>query len=49
MLLVYFWGFIGTGLLESMKNPYTIIRVVIMLIIAFVLSKVIEKAFKIEQ
>jgi len=46
--LVAFWGFIGTSLVESLKNPKILIVIIVMLLIAFLLSKIITKKFKIE-
>ena len=48
IFLVYFWGVVGTGLLESFHNPSSIITVIVMVIIAYVLSIVIKKVFKID-
>ena len=48
VFLVYFWGFVGVSLIESIKNPIYLVRVGILLLIAYVLSKVISKKFKIE-
>lgn len=46
--LVLFWGFIGTGLVESLKNPRIMIIIIIMLVISFVASKFIAKKLKIK-
>ena len=46
--LVAFWGFIGTSLLESLKNPKIIIIILLMLLIAFILSKIVSKKLDIE-
>ena len=48
VFLVYFWGFVGVSLIESIKNPIYLIRVGILLVIAYALSKIINKKFKIE-
>lgn len=48
IFLVYFWGFVGVSLLESIKNPIYLVRVGILLILAYVLSKIVSKKFKIE-
>ena len=48
IFLVYFWGFVGVSLIESIKNPIYLVRIGILLIIAYVLSKVVSKKFKIE-
>lgn len=47
LFLVYFWGTVGTGLLESFKNPESIITVIIMVVLAYLLSIIIKKVFKI--
>ncbi len=41
--LVFFWGFIGTSLIESLKNPKILIIILIMLVIAYILSKIATK------
>ena len=45
--LVYFWGFVGTSLLDIIKQPIILIRVSIILIIMYIISKVITKIVKI--
>ena len=46
LFIVYFWGFIGVSLIDSIKNPIYLIRVAILLIIAYILSMLINKKFK---
>ena len=48
IFLIFFWGFIGTSLLESLKNPKTILVIIIMLLIAYLISKFITKKLEIE-
>ncbi len=48
IFLVYFWGFVGVSLIESIKNPIYLVRVGVLLVIAYVLSKIISKKFKLE-
>ena len=45
--IVYFWGFVGVSLLESIKNPKYLIKVGIMLLVAYIISKVVNKKLKI--
>ena len=47
IFMVYFWGFIGVSLIESLKNPLIIIRVSILLIFAYILSIIAKKILKI--
>ena len=48
IFLVFFWGFIGTSLLESLKNPRIIISILSMLTIAYLISKIVVKKMNIE-
>ncbi len=45
VFLVYFWGFVGVSLLESIKNPIYLIRVGILLFAAYVVSRIVNKKF----
>ncbi|MDD6223740.1 MAG: VTT domain-containing protein [bacterium] len=47
VMMVYFWGYIGTSLLESLSDITTLIKIALLLIVAFLLSKVIEKKLKV--
>ena len=47
IFMVYFWGFIGVSLIECLKNPLIIIKVVILLIFAYILSIIAKKILKI--
>lgn len=48
IFLVYFWGVVGTGLLESLHNPRSIITVILMMVVAYLVSLIIKKVFKID-
>ncbi len=48
IFLVYFWGVIGTSLLESFRQPKNLIIVFGMVIIAYILSLITKKVFKID-
>lgn len=45
LFMVYFWAFIGTNLIQSLTNPIIIVKVIFMLIIAYILSKIVTKKF----
>lgn len=47
IFMVYFWGFIGVSLIESLKNPLIIIKVIILLLFAYILSIIAKKILKI--
>ena len=44
--MVYFWGFIGKSLIESITDPYTLAQIAVMLILAYLASKVANKFIK---
>lgn len=46
--LVYFWGFVGVGLIESLKKPSKLIGVVILIVIVYIISYILSKKLKIK-
>ena len=46
--LVAFWGYVGTSLIEGLKNPMILIKVGIIIIIMFVISKIINKKLNLD-
>ena len=48
IFLVYFWGFIGTSLIQSFKNPIILIRIGVMLLVAYLVSMLVNKRLKID-
>lgn len=48
LIIVYFWGFIGTTFLESVTDVTVIIKLIILLSLAYVGSNIIMKKYKID-
>ncbi len=48
IFLVYFWGFVGTSMIESFKNPTKLLQIIVLSLAAFIISKLINKKFGIE-
>lgn len=48
IFLVYFWGVVGTSLVESLHNPRSLITIAVMMILAYIMSIVVKKVFKID-
>lgn len=48
LFMVYFWGYIGTTLMECLANPIYLVRILIMLLAAFIISKIVNKYFDVE-
>jgi uncharacterized membrane protein YdjX (TVP38/TMEM64 family) len=46
--IVYFWGFIGKSMLESITDLRTVIILCILLFISYILSKIVSKKLEIE-
>lgn len=44
--LVYFWGYIGTSLIESFRNPMILLKIAIILALAYVISRILKKLLK---
>jgi uncharacterized membrane protein YdjX (TVP38/TMEM64 family) len=45
--LVYFWGFVGTSFLDSIGNPLILLKIIIIILCTYLLSKILNKVFKI--
>ncbi len=41
--IVYFWGYVGTGLIDSLKNPLLLLEIVILMLLVYAVSLLIQK------
>lgn len=48
IFMVYFWGYIGTTLIESITHPIYLIKIILMMFAAFIISKIINKYFNLD-
>lgn len=48
IFLVYFWGFVGTSLIDSFKNPSQLVIIGLLMITGFTVSKIVNKNLGIE-
>lgn len=48
LFMVYFWGYIGTTLIESLTHPIYLVKIILMLVAAFIISKIVTKYLNIE-
>lgn len=46
--IVVFWGNIGTSFINSFKDPIIILKVSLMLLFAYIISKIVSKKYNIE-
>ena len=47
LVMVYFWGYIGTTLLESLTDITVLFKIAGLLVVAFLISKIVEKKLKV--
>lgn len=47
--MIYFWGYIGANLLESLKNPIILVKIIVIVLLAYLISKVVEKIINVEK
>ena len=45
--MVYFWGYIGTSLLESLTDITILIRVSVLLLVSLIISRIVEKKLRV--
>lgn len=48
MFMVYFWGYVGTNLVESIAHPMNLIKILVILCVAFSLSKLLNKCLDVK-
>ena len=46
--IVIFWGYIGTSFINSFKDPSILLKISLMLLIAYVISKFVAKKYNIQ-
>ena len=46
IFLVFFWGFVGTSLVESITHPLALVRIFVIMLLAYIVSKSFNKKFK---
>lgn len=49
LFMIYFWGYIGANLLESLKNPIILVKIIVIVLLAYLISKVVEKIINVEK
>lgn len=47
-IIILFWGFLGTSLIDCLTNPLMLIKVLLMIIVCNLLSKFINKKFNLD-
>ena len=47
--MLLFYGYVAVSLVDSLKNPVAIVRIVLLVVLTYAVSKVIEKIVKVEE
>ena len=45
IFLVFFWGYVGTSLVESITHPMALIKIFVIILVAYIVSKIFSKKF----
>lgn len=48
LTMVYFWGYIGTTLIECLTHPVYLVKIIVLLLGALIISKFVNKIFKLD-
>ncbi len=48
LFMVYFWGYVGVTLIDSLKNPIYLIRIIILVLVAYIIGKIVNKKVGVE-
>lgn len=48
LFMVYFWGYVGVTLIDSLKNPIYIIRILVLVLVAYIIGKIVNKKVGVE-
>ncbi len=43
IFLVFFWGFVGTSLIDSVKHPLALIKIFVIILVAYIASRLLSK------
>ena len=46
--MVYFWGYIGTSLVESLTNPFIIVKIIISMALCYAIYILVKRVFKLD-
>ena len=49
IFVVIFWGYIGCNLVECLTNPLELIKVILLIVIAYVIAKIVNKKFELDE
>lgn len=48
VVIVLFWGYIGSSLLECLNNPIELVKVAVLVLIAYILGTIVNKNFDLD-
>ena len=45
VFLVFFWGYVGTSLVDSITHPLALVKIFVIILVAYIVSKLFNKKF----
>lgn len=48
LFMVYFWGYVGVTLIDSLKNPVYFIKILVLVLIAYIIGKIVKRKVGVE-
>ncbi len=46
--VVLFWGLVGTSLIDSLKDPISLVKVIVLVLITYIITKIVNKKFNLD-
>lgn len=47
--MLFFYGYIAVSVMESLKDPMNIVKVIVLMLVVYIISKIIEKVVKVDE
>lgn len=47
--VVLFWGLVGTNLIDSLKDPISLVKVILLVLITYVITKIVNKKYNLDE
>ena len=49
IFVVIFWGYIGANIIECLTNPVALIKVIAMVVVAYIVGRIVNKKFNLDE
>lgn len=48
LFMIYFWGYVGVTLIDSLKHPIYLLRILVIVLIVYIIGKIVNKKVGVE-